>query len=105
MLNDKLPELQEIMEKSEDVLAGRILGVEIELGATLAELGSGDSIPVGPYVNVWSGIGYALKNNQSVATLVGNLVQQVKLNSTAVEKVNHVNMESDLWQNQRILIV
>jgi hypothetical protein len=48
MLNDKLPELQEIMASSEEVLAGRLLGVEDELGAALAELGSGDSVPGGP---------------------------------------------------------
>jgi hypothetical protein len=47
MLNGKLPELKEILANSEDVLAGRLLGVEDELGATLAELGSGDSIPGG----------------------------------------------------------
>jgi uncharacterized circularly permuted ATP-grasp superfamily protein len=35
-------------------------------------------------VNVLSGIGYALENNQAVATSVGKLVQQVKLNATAV---------------------
>jgi hypothetical protein len=45
MLNDKLPELQEIMANSQEVLAGRLLGVEDELGAALAELGSGDSVP------------------------------------------------------------
>jgi hypothetical protein len=61
ILNNKLPELQEIMANSEDVLAGRLLGVEDELGATLVELGSGDSIPGGGYVNVWSGIRLALE--------------------------------------------
>jgi hypothetical protein len=110
MLNDKLPELQEIMANWEDVLAGRLIGVEDELGATLAELGSGDSIPGGGgYVTVWSGIGSILENNQAVATIFGKLVQQVKLNATAVEKVNHANMESShlkthfvgLYQNQK----
>jgi hypothetical protein len=47
MLNDKLPELQEIMANLEEVLTGRLLGVEDELGVTLAELGSGDSEPGG----------------------------------------------------------
>jgi hypothetical protein len=56
MLNDKLPELQEIMANLEEVLAGRLLGVEDELGAALAGLGSGDSVPGRAYVNVWSGI-------------------------------------------------
>jgi hypothetical protein len=47
MLNDKLPELQEIMANSEEVLAGRFLGVEDELGSTLDELGSSDNVPGG----------------------------------------------------------
>jgi hypothetical protein len=96
MLNDKLLELQEIMANSKDVLVGLLLDVEDELGATLAELGSGDSIPGGGgYVNVWSGIGSALENNQAVDTIVGKLVQQTKLNTAAVEQVvNHANMES-----------
>jgi hypothetical protein len=109
MLNDKLPELQEIIANLEEVLAGRLLGVEDELVATLAELGSGDSVPGRAYVNVWSGIGSALENNQAVATIVGKLVQQVKVNATAVEKINHANMESanlktqcvGLYQNQK----
>jgi Na+/H+ antiporter NhaD/arsenite permease-like protein len=67
----------------QEVLTERLLGVGDELGATLAELGSGDSIPAGPYMNVWSGIGSALENNHAVATIVGNLVQQVKLNATS----------------------
>jgi hypothetical protein len=60
-------------------------------------------------VNVWSGIGSALENNQAVVTIFGKLVQQVKLNATAVEKINHGNMESchlktqfvELYQNQK----
>jgi hypothetical protein len=44
-------------------------------------------------MNVWSGIGSALENNQAVATSMGKLVQQVKLNATAVEKVKQVNVE------------
>jgi hypothetical protein len=92
MLNARLPELQEIMANSEEVLVGRILGVEDELGAALAELGNGDSVP-GGYVNFWSGIGSAFENNQVVATIVGNLVQQMKLNATAVEKLNQANIE------------
>jgi hypothetical protein len=38
MLNTKLPELQEFMANSEEALTDRLLGVEDELGATLAEL-------------------------------------------------------------------
>jgi hypothetical protein len=47
MLNNKLPELQKIMANLEEVLAGRLLGVEDKPGAALAELGSGDSVPGG----------------------------------------------------------
>jgi hypothetical protein len=47
ILNVRFPELQEIMANSEEVLAGRTLGVEDELGADLAELGTGDSVPGG----------------------------------------------------------
>jgi hypothetical protein len=105
----RLPELQEIMANSEEVLAGRLLGVDDELGAALAELGTGNSVPGGAYVNVWSGIGSALENNQVLATIVGKLVQQAKLNTTAVEKVNQANMEYvhlktqfvGLYQNQK----
>jgi hypothetical protein len=46
-----------------------------------------------PHVNVWSGIGFALENNQAVAIIVGKLIQQVKINATVVEKLNHNNME------------
>jgi hypothetical protein len=88
--------------------SSRLLGVEEELGATLAELGSGDSVSGGPYMNVWSGIGSALENNQAAATILGKLAQQVELNATSVEKMNHANMESahlktqfvGLYQNQ-----
>jgi hypothetical protein len=84
MLNDKLRELQEIMASSEEVLAG---------------LGSGNSVP-GAYMNVWSGIGSSLELYQAVATIVGRLVQQVKLNATSVEKINHANMESAHFKTQ-----
>jgi hypothetical protein len=47
MLNTKLPELQEIMAHSEEALTDRLLGVEDELGTTLAELGTGDGVPGG----------------------------------------------------------
>jgi hypothetical protein len=67
--------------------------VDDELGAALAELGTSDSVSGGPYANVWSGIGFALENNQAVATIVGKLGQQAKLNATSVEKVNQANME------------
>jgi hypothetical protein len=37
------------------------MGVEDELGAVVAELGSGTELPGGAYVNVLSGLGVALK--------------------------------------------
>jgi hypothetical protein len=60
-------------------------------------------------VNVWSGIGSALDDNQAVAIIMGKLVQQVKLNAITVEKINHANIESvqletqfvGLYQNQK----
>jgi hypothetical protein len=100
MLDTKLPELQEVMANSEEALTDRILGVEDELGATLAELGTGDGVPGGPYVNVWSGVGSALENNKSVASIVIKLAHQVKLNATALERVNQANLESGQLKTQ-----
>jgi hypothetical protein len=110
MLNTRLPELQEIMANSEEVATDRLLGVEDELGAALTELGNGDGAPGGAYVDVCSGIGSALEDNQTVATIVGTLVQQVKLNATSVETANQENVESvhlktqfvGLYQNQKV---
>jgi hypothetical protein len=73
MLDKTLPELQTVMATSE-----LVMGVEDELGAMVAELGSGTELPGGPYVNVWSGLGVALENNQPVASLVGRIHQQVR---------------------------
>jgi hypothetical protein len=100
MLNTKLPELQEVMVNSEEALTDRLLGVEDELGATLAELGTGDGVPGGPYVNVWSGVGSALENNQAVASIVSKLAHQVKLNATALERVTQANLESGQLKTQ-----
>jgi hypothetical protein len=94
MLNTKLQELQEVMANSEKALTDRLLGVEDELGATLAELGTGDRVPGGHYVNVWSRVGSALENNQAVASIVSKLAHQVKLNATALERVDQSNLES-----------
>jgi hypothetical protein len=41
MLNTKLLELQEIISISKEALTERLLGVEDELGAALADLGTG----------------------------------------------------------------
>jgi hypothetical protein len=110
MLNTKLPEFQEVTADSEEALTDRLLGVEDELGATLVELGTGDGVPGGPYVNVLSGVGSALENNQAVASIVSKLAHQVKLNATALERVNQANLESGqlktqfvgLYQSQKV---
>jgi hypothetical protein len=57
--------------------------LEDELGAVMADVGSVDDVPGGPYVNVWSGFGTASENNQAVATLVEKVAQQVT--ATAVD--------------------
>jgi hypothetical protein len=44
-------------------------------------------------VNVWSGVESTLENNQAVTTILGKISHQVKLNATAVEKVNQANVE------------
>jgi hypothetical protein len=76
MLNIRLPELQEIMDNLEEVLTDRLLGVEDELGVALVELVTDYGVPGG-----------------AVSTIAGKLVQQVKLNATAVEKVNQMNVK------------
>jgi hypothetical protein len=78
MLDQKLPELQEVIAESKLDMMEKVMAVEDELGAVVAELGSGIEIPGGHYVNLWSGIGVDLENNQAVANLVGRIVQQVK---------------------------
>jgi hypothetical protein len=45
MLDSKLPELQEIIATSKVAVADR-------LGAVIVDVGSGDDVPGGPYVNV-----------------------------------------------------
>jgi hypothetical protein len=61
--------------------------VEDELGAALADLGTGEGILGGGYVNRWSGIGAALADNHAVANLVSKLHQQVKANVSNVGAV------------------
>jgi hypothetical protein len=57
MLDSKLPELQEIIATSKGAVADRLMILEDELGAVMADVGSGDDVPGGPYVNVWNGVG------------------------------------------------
>jgi hypothetical protein len=68
MLESKLPELQEIIATSKAAVSDRLMILEDEIGAVMADVGSGDDVPGGPYVNVWSGVGTALENNQAVST-------------------------------------
>jgi hypothetical protein len=70
MLDSKLPELQESIVTSKVAVADRLMILEDELVAVMADARSGNDVPGGPYVNIWSGVGTALENTQSVATLV-----------------------------------
>jgi hypothetical protein len=65
MLDSKLPELQEIIATSKAAVADRLMILEYELGAVMVEVGPGDDVPGGPYVNVWSGVGTALEQSSS----------------------------------------
>jgi hypothetical protein len=47
MLNTRLPELQEIMSNSKEAIMEQLTGVEDELGAALADLGTGEGVPGG----------------------------------------------------------
>jgi hypothetical protein len=86
-LDSKLPELQEIVATSKVTVADRLMILEDELGAVMADVGPGDNVPGGTYVNVWSGVGTALENNQAVATLVGKIEQQVTTTAGRLEKL------------------
>jgi hypothetical protein len=44
-------------------------------------LGTGEVVSGGLYVNIWSGIGTNLENNQAVTALVGKISQQVNINT------------------------
>jgi hypothetical protein len=87
MLDSKLPELQEIIATSKAAVPDRLMILEDELGAVVAEVGSSDDVPGGTYVNVWSEVGNALENNQEVATLVGGNAQQVTTTAGILEKL------------------
>jgi hypothetical protein len=84
MLESKLPELQEIIATSKAAVSDRLMILEDEIGA---DVGSGDDVPGGPYVNVWSGVGTALENNQAVVTLVEKIAQQVTFTAGRLEKL------------------
>jgi hypothetical protein len=68
------------------------MGVEDELDTALADMGTGEGIPGGGCVNMWSGIGAALEDNQAVANIVKKFHQHVKVNAgnvgTAMAKAN-----------------
>jgi hypothetical protein len=87
MLDSKLPELQEIIATSKAAVSYRLMILEDELGAVMADVGPGDDVPGGPYANVWSGVGTALEKNQAVATLVGKIAQQVTTTTGRLEKL------------------
>jgi hypothetical protein len=113
MLDSKLPELQEIIATSKAAVSDRLMILEDDLGAVTTNVGPGDDVPGGPYVNVWSGLGTSLENNQAVATLVGKIAQQVTATAGRLEKLfaksNQVTSEEgqlraqvlSLNQNQR----
>jgi hypothetical protein len=98
LLSTRLPELQETLFTSKTALSERLMGVEDELGAALVDLGTGEGIPGGGYVNMWSGIGAALEDNQAVAHLVSKCHQQFKVNAgnigAAMAKANQANLEA-----------
>jgi hypothetical protein len=104
MLDSKLPELQEIIVTSKAAVPERLTILEDELGAVMADVGSGDDVPGGPDVIVWSGVGTALEKNQAVATLVGKIAQQVTATAGRLEnlvaKSNRVTSEEGQLQAQ-----
>jgi hypothetical protein len=57
-------------------------------------------------VNMWSGIGAALEDNQAVANLVSKLHQQVKANAgnvgAAMAKANQANSEATTLKTQLV---
>jgi hypothetical protein len=49
MFDSNLPELQEIIATLKAAVADRLLILEDELGAVMADVGSGNDVPGGPY--------------------------------------------------------
>jgi hypothetical protein len=64
------------------------MGFKEDIGAVVAELRSGTEITGGPYVNLWSGLGTSLKNNQTVASLVGRIAQQVRATAGSLNQAS-----------------
>jgi hypothetical protein len=60
----------------------------------MAELRSRTEVPGGPYINVWSGIGVALENNQEVANLVGCIVQHMKATAGSMNQASQIANQS-----------
>jgi hypothetical protein len=60
----------------------------------------------GGYVNMWSGIGAALEDNQAVANNVKKFHQQVNVNAgnvgTAMAKANQANSDAAALKNQLV---
>jgi hypothetical protein len=98
--------LQEILFASKTALSERLMGVEDELRAALADMGTGEGIPRGGYVNMWSGIGAALEDKQAVANLVRKLHQQVEVNAgnigMAMAKANQTSSEAAALKTQLV---
>jgi hypothetical protein len=57
MLDSKQPALQDIIATSKAAGVDRLMIMEDDLGAFMADVGSRENAPGGPYVNVWSGAG------------------------------------------------
>jgi hypothetical protein len=87
MLDSKLSELQDMIATSKAAVTDRLMILEDELGAVMADVGPGNDVPGGAYANVWSGVGTALENNQAVATVVGKIAQQVTTTSGRLKKL------------------
>jgi hypothetical protein len=84
----------------------RVMGVEDEIRAVVAELGSVTDIPGGPYVNMWSGLGTVLENNQAGANLVGRIAQQVKATDGSSKEVSqNANQASAAVDGARVQLV
>jgi hypothetical protein len=87
VLAERLPLLQEVIVSSCQISMERSTVVEDEAGAVLEELGNGAEAPSGTYVKLWSGLSTALDNRKAVASMLANIVQQVKTMTAAMDQV------------------